>query len=152
MASKSAEPTSSYKYFEGNSFCPALVRPARTSVPISDAEYCAMVCVSMGSPRAGWLFLNAAKSGVCVPVMRLEPVAKRPTQHARGGARRAAFHHKMLAVKKVCGVAGIKRQRAKSLEGLKHRARPFPPVAKEGFDAKRPGAGRVRGHRAGTPA
>src|SRR5258708_16165338 len=84
--------------------------------------------------------------------MRLEPVAKRPTQNARGGARRAAFHHKMLAVKKVCGVAGIKRQRAKSLEGLEDRARPFPTVAQEVFDAKRAGAGGVRADRAGVPS
>src|SRR5689334_2657644 len=31
MTSNKAEPTSSYRYFDGSSFCPRISRPARTS-------------------------------------------------------------------------------------------------------------------------
>src|SRR5882762_9276069 len=53
MASNRAEPTSSYKYFEGSSLCPALVRLARTSAENSDTCRTGREEVSMESPGLG---------------------------------------------------------------------------------------------------
>src|SRR5260370_23901632 len=60
--------------------------------------------------------------------MRLEPVSKRTPQHARGGARRATFHHIVLAVKKIRGIARIKGHGRESRKRRKLRPRPLPPV------------------------
>src|SRR5260370_7430687 len=60
--------------------------------------------------------------------MRLEPVSKRTPQHARGGARRATFHHIVLAVKKIRGIARIKGHGRESRKRRKLRPRPHPPV------------------------
>src|SRR3989440_3794801 len=56
MASKSAEPTSSYKYFEGSSRWPGLVRLSRTSAANSDtcwSDKAGVAMVLSPEPRPG---------------------------------------------------------------------------------------------------
>src|SRR5229473_838268 len=74
--------------------------------------------------------------------MRLEPVSKRPPKHASGGARRATLHHIVLAVKKVCRIAGIEWHRCESRKRPKLRARPLPPVS---YQVVYPESTRARG-------
>src|SRR5580704_1312414 len=61
--------------------------------------------------------------------MRLEPVSKRPPQHARSGARRAAFHYVVLAVKEILSVARIEGHTREARERSERRSRPFPAVS-----------------------
>src|SRR5712692_3194481 len=85
----------------------------------------------MSPPSAGVRVsaFHAAKRGVHIRIMRLEPVPKRPAQHARGRARRAALHHVMLPVEKIRGITGIEREGLKPRKWRKNGARPLPPVA-----------------------
>src|SRR5579884_1674179 len=53
MASKRAEPSSSYKYFEGSSRCSGLVRPARTSA--ANSETCRDGREVIGMVHPGWV-------------------------------------------------------------------------------------------------
>ena len=68
--------------------------------------------------------------------MRLEPVAERPPEHARGRARRTALHHEVLAIEEIRRVPGIKRKWMESRERRKRRARPFPTVPNDVGDAE----------------
>src|SRR6266702_524133 len=77
--------------------------------------------------------------------MRLEPIAERTAQHARGGARRATFHHVVPAVEEICGITWIKGHRRESRKWGELRARPLPTVSDKIMNAKR---ARPRGMRA----
>src|SRR5215469_18659607 len=50
MTSKSADPTESYRYLEGNSFCPALPSPSQTSDANGLTRAVCITCVCMGPP------------------------------------------------------------------------------------------------------
>src|SRR6516162_655829 len=81
ITSKSAEPTSSYKYLDGSSFCPGWLRPMTTSEANSDRSCVETdVGTNRGALDMGYssLFLYAPEGGVDVGVVRLEPIAKRP--------------------------------------------------------------------------
>src|SRR5690242_4437654 len=69
--------------------------------------------------------------------MRLEPIAERTAQHARGGARRCAFCNVMPAIEEVCGIARIEGHRGESWERRELGARPLPAISDEIVDAKR---------------
>src|SRR5579864_5198968 len=94
---------------------------------------------------------HAAKPCVHVLVMCLEPVAKRGAQHARRSTWRAAFHHKMFAVKKIGGVAGIKRKSLESGKWREHARGPFPTIAHHVLDAESAAAGRKGVYRCRIP-
>ena len=79
---------------------------------------------------------DATEGRVNVWIMRLEPIAKRPPQHARGCARRTAFHDEMFPVKKVRGVTGIKGKWLELRKRREGRARPFPAVSEKVGDAE----------------
>src|ERR1700730_4628233 len=83
--------------------------------------------------------------------MRLEPVAKRGPQHARGRARRAALHHEMLAVKEISGVSPVKRKGLKTWKGPEDSGGPFPSVAQQIVYAESALAFGKRIHRHGIP-
>src|SRR5690242_549255 len=72
--------------------------------------------------------------------MRLEPVAERTAQHARGGAGRAALRYIMPAIKEICGIARIKGHGHESRKRRELRARPLPAVSDEVVKAERAGA------------
>src|ERR1700756_3019765 len=55
--------------------------------------------------------IYAAESRIHVLVMSLKPITERGTQHACRSARRAALHDEVLAIKKICGISVIKRER-----------------------------------------
>src|SRR5256885_7249286 len=61
MVSNRAEPTSSYKYFDGSSLCPGLVRLWRTSAANSDTWRTGRKEVSMGLP--GWGLISPRRNG-----------------------------------------------------------------------------------------
>src|ERR1700686_3970008 len=96
--------------------------------------------------------LHAAKCGVHVRIMRLEPVPERPPQHACSCARRAAFHHEMLSVKKISGISGIERECLETGEGRKRRARPLPAIPHKIGNAEIAVALRVGSRGNGIPA
>src|SRR5260370_5922744 len=83
--------------------------------------------------------------------MWLEPVSERPPQHARSGARRAALHHIVLAVEKICGIVWIERHRRKPRKRRELRPRPLPPVADNIMNPKRARSRGMRAHRRGIP-
>src|SRR5260370_105539 len=83
--------------------------------------------------------------------MRLEPVSKRTPQHARGGARRATFHHIVLAVKKIRGIARIKGHGRESRKRRKLRPRPLPPVPHKIMHAECACTGGMRSRRQRIP-
>jgi hypothetical protein len=59
IASKSCDPTSSYKYLLGNSRWPILLRPSRTSAANSDTTFCEGACTIISTPKGqGDLFLR----------------------------------------------------------------------------------------------
>src|SRR2546421_11424113 len=85
MASNSAEPTSSYKYFEGSSRCPALVRLSRTSAENSDTCRMGSEAVSMESPGLECLCLKASPLVYWFPLSpylsaRLGAASRHPTR------------------------------------------------------------------------
>lgn len=80
---------------------------------------------------------HATESRIHVLVVRLKPVAKTRSQHARSRSRRAAFKHEMLVVVKVRGVAQVERKRLKTGQRPEGRRRPFPAVAKLPNHARR---------------
>src|ERR1700704_4654610 len=154
MVSNNAEPTSSYKYFDGSSLCPGLVRLSRTSA--ANADTCRSdsdsAGVAMGSPvlRLG-LVLDATECCVDIRIMRLEPISERPPQHARGGARRAALHHIVLAVKEICRVTRVERHGSESRKRCELRSRPFPSVSHQIMHTKGTRACGMCAHRRGIP-
>src|SRR5215467_15164128 len=83
--------------------------------------------------------------------MRLEPVAERPPQHARCGARRTAFRYIMLAIEEIRGIAWVERHGCEARKRRKLRARPLPAVSDEIADAERACSGRVRADRRRIP-
>src|SRR5260370_42379202 len=83
--------------------------------------------------------------------MRLKPVSERPPQHARSGARRAALHHVVLAVEKICGIVWIERHRRKPRKRRELRPRPLPPVADNIMNPKRARSRGMRAYRRGIP-
>src|ERR1700686_1072951 len=93
---------------------------------------------------ASALVFDAAKLRVHVRIMRLEPVAERPAEHARCRARRTALHHEVLAIEEIRGIPGIERKWLESRERRKRRARPFPAIPDEIGDAEVADALRVR--------
>src|SRR5207245_3602404 len=102
--------------------------------------------------RAGvCLVLDATERCVYVRIMRLEPVAERTAQHARGRARRAAFRHVVPAVEKICGIARIKGHRREPRERRELRARPLPSVSDKIINAKRACPRGMRAHGRGIP-
>ena len=98
------------------------------------------------------LVFDAAKLRVHVRVMRLEPVAERPPQHARGRARRTALHHEVLPIEEIRGIPGIERKWLEPGKGRKRRARPFPAIPHEIGDAEIAVALRVRSRREPDPS
>ena len=95
---------------------------------------------------------DAAEGSVDIRIMRLEPVAKRPPQHARGRARRAAFHHEVFPVEEIRGIAGIKRERFKPRKRREKRARPFPSIAGKVGNTEVAGPVGKRSDRSGIPS
>src|SRR5579864_4391700 len=87
-----------------------------------------------GSPIR--LMFDAAKPGIHKRVVRLEPVAERPAQHAGGGSRRGTLHDVVLIVKEIGRIAGIKREWRKARKWREERARPLPSVAEKASRAK----------------
>src|SRR5260370_27186843 len=83
--------------------------------------------------------------------MWLEPVSERPPQHACSGARRAALHHIVLAVEKICGIVWIERHRRKPRKRRELRPRPLPPVADNIMNPKRARSRGMRAYRRGIP-
>src|SRR3982074_3618604 len=83
--------------------------------------------------------------------MRLEPVAKRGPQHARGRPRRAALHDEMLAVQEISGVSPIKRKGPKTWKGPEDSGGPFPSIAQQIVYAESALAFGKRIHRHGIP-
>src|SRR6202795_1300825 len=83
--------------------------------------------------------------------MGLEPVAERPPQHARSGARRATLHHVVLAVEKICGIAWIERHRRKPRKRPELRPRPLPTVSDKIVHAESTCSRGMRSHRRGIP-
>src|SRR5438874_1123731 len=83
--------------------------------------------------------------------MRLKPIPKRAAQHARAGARRAAFHHIMLVIEKIRGIAFVKRERPESSEGTEGSGGPFPAVREHSFDSKSAGSSGKSIHREWVP-
>ena len=74
---------------------------------------------------------HAAKSGINVLVVRLEPVAKRAAQHAGGGARGTTFEYVVFSVEKVGRVARIEGERLESRKRLEQTRSPFPAIAEQ---------------------
>src|SRR5208337_860548 len=99
-----------------------------------------MACTSILNPLRRQteysLAPNAAKTRIDILVVRLEPVAKGRAQHARGGARRSTFHDEVLAIKKIGGVATVKRKWLESGEWSKNGGGPLPPIAEQIVDAE----------------
>src|SRR5579863_9742942 len=90
--------------------------------------------INSGCAGHDWILqLRLRKAELCVHVgiMRLKPVAKRAPQHALRGARRAALHHKMFAVKKIGRVTRVKRKRFEAGKRRENRRRPLPSVAEQ---------------------
>src|SRR5579864_6218183 len=81
--------------------------------------------------------IDAAKSGIHVLVMPLEPVAEAGAQHAASRTRRAAFHDEVLAIEEIGRVAAIKRERLESAERRELCRRPLPSVTHHTFHSKR---------------
>ena len=136
ITSKSAEPISSYRYFDGSSFCPGFESPARTSAAKSATEdFVQMRSINLGRAVA-MSVLHAAEFRVHVRVVWLKPIAKTAAQHARRGALRAALHHEMLAVEEIGGVATIERKRLESRKRRERRRSPFPAVAEKIVNAE----------------
>src|SRR5580704_11827948 len=73
--------------------------------------------------------IHAAKASVDVLVMGLEPVAKCGSQHARGSAWRAALHDEVFAIKKVSGIARVKRKGLEPRKRCEYSGCPLPPIA-----------------------
>src|SRR5580704_18759473 len=73
--------------------------------------------------------IHAAKASVDVLVMGLEPVAKCGAQHARGSAWRAALHDEVFAIKKVSGIARVKRKGLEPRKRCEYSGCPLPPIA-----------------------
>ena len=95
---------------------------------------------------------HAAKSGINVLVVRLEPVAKRAAQHAGGGARGTTFEHVVFSVEKAGRVARIEGERLESRKRLKQTRSPFPAIAHQvGNPEGTPSCGTV-GRRRRIPA
>src|SRR5438132_8476329 len=106
----------------------------------------------LDSPEA-WarLVLDATERRVDVRIMRLQPISKRPAQHARCGARRAALHHVVLAVKEICRVTRIERHGRESRKRCKLRSRPLPAVPHKIVHAESACSRRMRSHRRRIP-
>src|SRR5713101_488184 len=86
-----------------------------------------------------------------VLVMRLEPVAKRGSQHARGGTRCATLHHVMLPIKEISGVPAVERKWLETGKRSENGGGPFPPVTQHIVNAKSALPFRKRIHRHGVP-
>ena len=69
ITSKSADPTSSYRYFDGNSFCGECVRPARTSAAKVERN----TSGEASCDRAGWVMLAPVVTFVERFVFRVGP-------------------------------------------------------------------------------
>src|ERR1700674_2339734 len=98
------------------------------------------------------LVFDAPKLRVHVRVMRLEPVAERPAQHASGCARRTTLHHEVLAIEEIRGISGIERKGLEPWKRRELRARPFPTIPHEIGDAEFTDAVRVRSRGNRIPA
>src|SRR4029077_17317911 len=83
--------------------------------------------------------------------MRLEPVAKCGSQHARSRARRATLHDEMLAIKEISGVPTVERKGLEPRKWAEHSGGPFPPVARHIVNAESAVAFGKRIHRHGIP-
>ena len=83
--------------------------------------------------------------------MRLKPVAKRAPQHALCGARRTAFHYKVLPIDKISRVSRIKRKRLEPWERREMTHCPFPSISQHVFDSKCARSFRERIHRHRIP-
>src|SRR6202043_517289 len=101
---------SSYKYFEGSSFCPGCPRPTSTSEENSARAWLARVEVANRGALAIGLFLHATERSVCVWVVRLKPISERSTHHASIRARRATLHYEMFAIEEIRRISAIERK------------------------------------------
>jgi len=96
--------------------CPARSRAPRR-YPVHESRGCGAYLSSdisaMRSPLIASkpLPTHTPKPRIHILIVRLKPVAKRRSQHALRGARRATLEHVMLPIEEVCGVAWIKRKR-----------------------------------------
>src|SRR5579872_833396 len=91
--------------------------------------------------------IHQAETGIHVWIVGTEPVTKTRPQEARRSARRRAFHHVMLAVEEVGGVAGIERKFFESFEWGEDRGGPLPSVADHLSRAVRTRCSRIDGDR-----
>src|SRR5437879_9890426 len=106
----------------------------------------------LDSPEA-WarLVLDATERCVDIRVMRLEPISERPAKHARRGARRAAFHHVVLAIKKIRRVTGIEGHGREPPKWRELRSRPLPAIPHKIVHAKRACSRWMRAYRRRIP-
>src|SRR5271167_1370856 len=81
--------------------------------------------------------------------MRLEPVAKCGPQHAGCSPRRATFHNKMFAIKKISRIPAVERKWLEPRERGEDRGGPFPAIAQHVVYAESAAAcrKRIHGHR-----
>src|SRR5438309_23709 len=96
--------------------------------------------------------IDASEPCIHVLVVRLKPVAKRRTQHARRGACRTALHDEVFAIKKIGGVAVIERKRRESRIRSERCGSPFPTVPKQSLHTERAAPLRMRIHRGRIPS
>src|SRR5579862_1784985 len=88
-----------------------------------------------GRPRPASAF-HAAKCGVHVWIMWLEPVPETPPQHACSGARRTALHDKMFSIEKIRRVSAIKRKWLEARKRRERRTSPFPAISYQVVNAE----------------
>src|SRR5438477_5007857 len=106
----------------------------------------------LDSPEA-WarLVLDATERCVDIRVVRLEPISERPAKHARRRERRAAFHHVVLAIKKIRRVTGIEGHGREPPKWRELRSRPLPTVPHKIVHAKSACSRGMRAYRRRIP-
>src|SRR2546430_502616 len=106
----------------------------------------------LDSPEA-WarLVLDTTECCVDVRIMRLEPISERPAKHASRGARRAAFHHVVLAIKKIRRVTEIEGHGREPPKWRELRSRPLPAIPHKIVHAKRACSRGMRAYRRRIP-
>src|ERR1700693_4731718 len=95
---------------------------------------------------------HAKKACIHILIMRLKPIPKRRSQHARLRPRGPALHYIVAAVEKVSGVSGIERERLEAGERVEEAGGPFPSIRQQALDAESasPAWERVHGARVVT--
>src|SRR5262245_32816439 len=104
-----------------------------------------MVMLTTASPQYG------SELGVDVRIVGLEPVSKRPPEHASGGSGGSAFHDVMLPVEEVGRITWIEGKRREAVERGELRRRPLPAISDQVCDAERAVPGWIGAHRSGVP-